>query len=61
IEAHLAEGNWVEGWRSYQRYRDLLGRELGVEPSADLVALLQTTRHDRSARSQELHLQAVPS
>ncbi|MGH3805580.1 MAG: AfsR/SARP family transcriptional regulator [Pseudonocardiaceae bacterium] len=59
IEAHLAEGNWVEGWRGYQAYRDLLRRELGVEPSADLVALLQAARHDRSTRSQELHLQAV--
>lgn len=49
IEVHFAEGNWVEGWRNYQAYRDLLRRELGVEPSADLVALLQTTRDDRFA------------
>ena len=61
IEAHFAEGNWVEGWRSYQAYRDLLCRELDVEPSAELVALLRTTRDDRCARSQELHLHAVPS
>ncbi|MGH3944918.1 MAG: AfsR/SARP family transcriptional regulator [Pseudonocardiaceae bacterium] len=61
IEAHFAEGNWVEGWRSYQRYRDLLCSELDVEPSADLTALLRTARHERSARSQALHLQAAPS
>ncbi|MGH3824078.1 MAG: AfsR/SARP family transcriptional regulator [Pseudonocardiaceae bacterium] len=62
IEAHLAEGNWVEGWRSYQAYRDLLRRELSVEPSTDLVALLQAAQHDRSTRSQELPLlQAVSS
>ena len=62
IEAHLAEGNWVEGWRVYQAYRDLLRRELDVEPSTDLVALLHAARQDRSTRSQhELHLQAIPS
>lgn len=61
IEAHFAEGNWVEGWRSFQAYRELVHRELGTEPSADLVALLRTTRYHRFSRSQELHLQAVPS
>jgi DNA-binding SARP family transcriptional activator len=38
IEAHLAEGNWVEGRRSYAAYRELLRRELGVEPPADIIA-----------------------
>jgi DNA-binding SARP family transcriptional activator len=40
IEAHLAEGNWIEGRRTYQAYRDLLRRELGVTPSIDLAARL---------------------
>lgn len=42
IEAHLAEGNLVEARRGYQVYRDLINRELGVEPSPDLLALLLT-------------------
>jgi DNA-binding SARP family transcriptional activator len=33
-EAHLAEGNFVEARRTYVRYRDIVRRELGVEPSA---------------------------
>src|SRR5262249_31215414 len=38
IEAHLAEGNWVEGRRTLWAYRELLRRELDAEPSAELVA-----------------------
>jgi len=47
IKAHLAEGNVVEARRSYQVYRELVGRELGVEPSKDLLTLLspQQPRH----------------
>jgi DNA-binding SARP family transcriptional activator len=41
IEAHLAEGNLVEGRRAYQRYRDNLRRELGVEPGPELTSLVQ--------------------
>jgi DNA-binding SARP family transcriptional activator len=40
IEAHLAEGNWVEGRRTLEAYRALLYRELGVEPAAELGALV---------------------
>ncbi|MFI0793723.1 BTAD domain-containing putative transcriptional regulator [Micromonospora rubida] len=40
IEAHLAEGNWVEGRRAYQAYRELLRRELGVVPATDLAVRL---------------------
>ena len=36
IDAHLAEGNWVEAWRTYEAYRDLLWCELGVDPAPDL-------------------------
>lgn len=38
IDAHLAEGNWVEAHRTFQTYRDLLWCELGVAPAADLSA-----------------------
>ncbi len=42
---HLAEGNLVEGHvprRGLDFYRDLVCRELGMEISADLVALVMT-------------------
>jgi DNA-binding SARP family transcriptional activator len=41
IEAHMAEGNWVEARRGYAAYRELARRELGVEPSRELTALVQ--------------------
>src|SRR5579864_6783510 len=41
IEAHLAEGNLVEGRRAYKRYRDLARRELGVEPGKELASLVR--------------------
>jgi DNA-binding SARP family transcriptional activator len=44
IEAHLAEGNWIEGRRAFDAYQDLLRRELGAEPSADLAALIPVPR-----------------
>jgi DNA-binding SARP family transcriptional activator len=40
IEAHLAEGNRCEAWRSFTSYRDLLVRELGVRPSLELRRLV---------------------
>ena len=44
IEAHLAEGNWVEGRRAFNAYRELLRRELGTEPPADLAASFSAPR-----------------
>ena len=41
IEAHLAEGNFIEARRTYQRYRDLTRREFGVGPSAQLTSLMR--------------------
>jgi DNA-binding SARP family transcriptional activator len=41
IEAHMAEGNLIEGRRAYQRYRDNVRRELGVEPGRELASLVQ--------------------
>jgi len=40
IEAHLAEGNWVEGLRSFEAYRALLARELGTRPGPELAAMI---------------------
>jgi len=44
IEAHIAEGNLAEANRSFVFYRDLVHRELGVEPSSELSALLGACR-----------------
>ena len=33
VEAHIAEGNYVEARRTFGTYRDLVRRELGIEPS----------------------------
>jgi DNA-binding SARP family transcriptional activator len=41
IKAHLAEGNVGEAVRQYTIYRDLLGRELGLEPSSEMERLMQ--------------------
>jgi DNA-binding SARP family transcriptional activator len=40
IQAHLAEGNAGEAVRRYQRYAEIAGRELGVEPSPMMRSLL---------------------
>jgi DNA-binding SARP family transcriptional activator len=40
IEVHLAEGNRAEGRRSFEAYRELLARELGIEPGPELAALV---------------------
>jgi DNA-binding SARP family transcriptional activator len=45
IEVHAAEGNWVEARRGYLAYRDLVRRELGVEPSSELTALINRAQH----------------
>jgi DNA-binding SARP family transcriptional activator len=40
IEAHLAEGNWVESRRSFEAYRAVLHRELGTQPDPELAAMV---------------------
>ena len=40
IEAHLAEGNLIEGRRTYWAYQDVLDRELGAKPDPELAALV---------------------
>jgi len=42
IEAHLAEGNLSEARRIWREYRDLVHRELGVNPSGKLLEVLDT-------------------
>jgi DNA-binding SARP family transcriptional activator len=45
IQAHFAEGNLAEGRRRYEVYRGLLRRELGIEPSPQLGALVHDPVH----------------
>jgi DNA-binding SARP family transcriptional activator len=40
IRAHLAEGNRCEAIRQFDRYRSVLQRELGLEPSPEIAALV---------------------
>jgi|SRR4051794_22661472 len=46
IEAHLAEGNVCEARRSYELYRELAVRELGVEPGSGLRRIVDHGRPD---------------
>jgi DNA-binding SARP family transcriptional activator len=41
IEIHLAEGNWSEACRQFQRCRRLLREELGIEPSESMRLLVE--------------------
>lgn len=50
VEAHLAEGNLVEGRRAYERYRDIIRRELGVEPGEQLAGLVRTQFQSQPCR-----------
>jgi DNA-binding SARP family transcriptional activator len=40
IRAHIREGNRSEAIREYRHYRELLGDELGIEPSVGLSEML---------------------
>jgi DNA-binding SARP family transcriptional activator len=40
VQVHLAQGNTASAIMHYQRYRSLLRRELGVEPSSRLMRLV---------------------
>jgi DNA-binding SARP family transcriptional activator len=51
IEAHLAEGNLVEARRVYDRYRQIVSRELGAEPSQELRTLLRDCYCQRGTAS----------
>ena len=42
LEAHLGESNLIEARRDFLTYRNLVRRELGVEPSVELAALVRS-------------------
>jgi DNA-binding SARP family transcriptional activator len=49
IRAHLAEGNRSEAVRQFNRCRELLRRELGVEPSESIGSLMPIQRACRDS------------
>jgi len=51
LEAHLAESNLIEARRDFLAYRNLVRRELGVEPSVELAALVRRPMSDGSHAS----------
>jgi DNA-binding SARP family transcriptional activator len=51
IEAHLAEGNFVEARRAYVEYHDMLGTELGVSPSVEMAEIVSCEPDIRHAGS----------
>jgi DNA-binding SARP family transcriptional activator len=54
VRAHLAEGNVAEALRSYERFRVLLGEELGVQPSGHMVRLVAQLGNASDERPQPL-------
>jgi DNA-binding SARP family transcriptional activator len=64
IAAHLAEGNWVEGRRSFEAYRELLARELGTKPGPELAAMVTRPAPQRLQQVPTIgsrHLTAAPT
>jgi len=49
VRVHLAEGNVAEAVRSYESFRALLAAELGVEPTAQMDALVCRFRRSAAA------------
>jgi DNA-binding SARP family transcriptional activator len=47
IRVHLLERNYTEAVRQFQRYRELLVAELGIEPSPEIRRLLRTVDYGR--------------
>jgi DNA-binding SARP family transcriptional activator len=48
IEAHLAEGNFVEAQRAYTAYCEMLEIELGVAPSDELTEIVRAPTEDHN-------------
>jgi DNA-binding SARP family transcriptional activator len=51
IEAHLAEGNFVEARRAYMAYAEILGAELGVTPSVELAEMVRCGAGNQPVRA----------
>jgi DNA-binding SARP family transcriptional activator len=51
IEAHLAEGNFIEAHRAYSAYSELIAMELGSAPSNELGQIMLTFNHQSRAQA----------
>jgi DNA-binding SARP family transcriptional activator len=49
VRVHLAQGNVAEAVRAYESFRALLAADLGVEPTAQMDALVCRFRRSPSA------------
>jgi DNA-binding SARP family transcriptional activator len=59
LEAHLAESNLIEARREFLAYRNLVRRELGVEPSVELAALVRRPMANGSRARREAPVAAI--
>lgn len=59
ISAHLAEGNVSEALRQFETFRGLVRDELGIEPSAAMLALVHPLR-TRSTGDGAPHIRGTP-
>jgi len=50
IRVHLAEGNAGEAWRQFKHCERVLGKELGISPSSQLLALMTGEPQDAKNR-----------
>ena len=51
IQAHLAEGNWAEAYKAYQRYRRVVSGRVTVHPSPQMRMLLGSSQNRHLAVS----------
>ncbi|WP_143263966.1 AfsR/SARP family transcriptional regulator [Amycolatopsis kentuckyensis] len=56
LQAHIAEGNWIEARRNFEAYRSLLLRELGTEPPPSMTRLLRQLVRRRQAPEESSRL-----
>lgn len=64
IRIHLAQGNRTEALSAYEKYRDLLHAELGIEPTDEIKALVKEgqDRYDATDLTQcQLDVQRPPA
>jgi DNA-binding SARP family transcriptional activator len=59
LEAHLAESNLIEARRDFLTYRNLVRRELGVEPSVERAALVRRPMSNGSRANREASAAAI--
>lgn len=59
IKAHLAEGNRIEARRHYERFRQLLHKELNESPSSELTVLVHDGENRRFGSADNVEVAAL--